>query len=161
METFIELRPSHGRSTIRRAAAIVCVMKLSPIRFFTLAALLGLAAGFSAVPASAEGLNCLISRGNLCFHTGCDNRGKSQRITLNLGTGNFRLCPNRFNETGCIDIPMQFDIRDNAIIGTTLEGPEFSARSVFVNRVTGAMTSMLVTAGGVAAVDFGSCEVRR
>jgi hypothetical protein len=32
---------------------------------------------------------------------------------------------------------------------------------VFVNRVTGAMTSMFVTAGGVAAVDFGSCEVRR
>lgn len=136
-------------------------MTISPIRYLKIAVLLGMVAGGSAAPASAEGLNCLISRGNLCFHTGCDNSGKSQRITLDLGQGNFRLCPNRFNDTGCIEMPMQYQIRDNAIIGTTLEGPEFAARSVFVNRVTGALTSMLVTAGGVAAVDFGSCEVRR
>ena len=116
-----------------------------------------------AFPASAlaEGMNCLVSRGNLCFHTGCDNSGKSQRISLDLGAGVFRLCPNRFNDTGCVDIPMQFDIRDNALIGITREGPEFAARSVFVNRVTGALTTTLVTAGGIAAVDFGSCEIRR
>jgi len=136
-------------------------MKLSAMRHLTVAAFLGLAAAASSLPASAEEMNCLISRGNLCFHTGCDNRGKSQRIVLNFGTGNFRLCPNRFNDTGCMEMPMQFEIRDNALIGTTLEGPEFAARSVFVNRVTGAITSMLVTAGGVAGVDFGSCEVRR
>ncbi len=131
------------------------------MRHLTIVAFLGLAAATSAGPASAEGLNCVISRGNLCFHTGCDNRGKSQRIVLDFGGGNFRFCPNRFNDTGCVDMPMQFEIRDNSLIGTTLEGPEFAARSVFVNRVTGAITSMLVTAGGVAAVDFGNCEVRR
>lgn len=136
-------------------------MKLSSMRCFALASLLGIATGSLAVPASAEGLNCLISRGNLCFHTGCDNRAKTQRITLGLGEGNVRLCPNRFNDSGCVDIPMTFVIRDNAIIGTTLEGPELAARSVFVNRVTGAFTSSTVTAGGVASVDFGNCEVRR
>jgi hypothetical protein len=131
------------------------------MRPLTITAFLIFAAAASSVPAAAEGMNCLISRGNLCFHTGCDNRGKSQRIVLDFGAGNFRLCPNRFNDTGCVEMPMQFEIRDNALIGTTLEGPEFAARSVFVNRVTGAITSMLVTAGGVAAVDFGSCEIRR
>lgn len=133
----------------------------SSLRFLSLALLAILAAVASPGPARAEGLNCLVSRGNLCFPTGCDNSAKSQRVTLDLGAGQFRLCPNRFNDSGCAEIPMQFDIRDNAIIGVTREGPEFSARSVFVNRVTGAMTSLLVTAGGVAAVDFGTCEVRR
>ena len=136
-------------------------MKQSSMRCLALVSLFAIACGFPAASASAEGLNCLISRGNLCFHTGCDNRAKTQRITLGLGEGTVRLCPNRFNDTGCVDIPMQFVIRDNAIIGTTLEGPEFAARSVFVNRVTGAFTSNVVTAGGVASVDFGSCEVRR
>jgi hypothetical protein len=136
-------------------------MKISSMRCLALASLLGMACGFPAIPASAEGLNCLISRGNLCFQTGCDNRAKTQRITLGLGEGTVRLCPNRFNDTGCIDIAMEFVIRDNAIIGTTLEGPEFAARSIFVNRVTGAFTSNMVTVGGVASVDFGNCEVRR
>lgn len=131
------------------------------MRHLTIAAVLAVAAGGFAAPASAEGMNCLISRSNLCFHTGCTNRGKSQRIELDFAAGNFRLCPNRFNDTGCAEMPMQFEIRDNALIGATLEGPEFAARSVFVNRVTGALTSTIVTAGGVAAVDFGSCEVRR
>lgn len=140
-------------------------MKLSSIRSIrhslTLAAFVGLAGAAFPAPAAAEDLNCLISRGNLCFNTGCNNRPKTQRILLNLNAGNLRLCPNRFNDTGCIDTPMQFDIRDNALIGITLEGPEFAARSVFVNRVTGALTTSQVTAGGVAAVDFGTCEVRR
>ncbi len=103
----------------------------------------------------------MISRGNLCFSTGCRNNGKSERLSLDLALGKMRLCPNRFNDTGCMDMSIEFKIRDNAIIGTTLAGPEFAARSVFVNRVTGALTSMLVSAGGVAAVDFGNCEVRR
>lgn len=121
------------------------------------------ALGFAGLagPAAAEGMNCLISRGNLCFHTGCDNSAKSQRFALDFAQGTLRICPNRFNDAGCTDIATTFDIRDNAIIGTTMAGPEFAARSVFVNRVTGAFTTTLVTAGGVAAVDFGSCEIRR
>jgi hypothetical protein len=111
--------------------------------------------------ARAESLACLVSRGNLCFHTGCNNAGKSQRLSFDFAAGSYRLCPNRFNDSGCTEAPMQFDIRDNAIIGTTLQGPEISARSMFVNRVTGAFTTSVLTAGGVAAVDFGTCEIRR
>jgi hypothetical protein len=136
-------------------------MMLSLVRSLIIAALLGLPGLAMPASAQAEGLNCLISRGNLCFNTGCNNRPKTQRIVLDLGAGSFRLCPNRFNDTGCADSAMQFDVRDNALIGITLEGPEFAARSVFVNRVTGAITTSQVTAGGVAAVDFGTCEVRR
>lgn len=128
------------------------------MRFLVLAGFLSLA----AVPAAqAEGLDCLISRGNQCFNTGCTNRSKSLRVSLNLAEGQLRLCPNRFNDTGCIEIPMQFDLRDNAVTGATLQGPEFAARSLFVNRVTGALTVATLMAGGVAAVDYGSCEVRR
>lgn len=126
-----------------------------------LAAFFGLSATSLPALAQAEGLACLISRGNQCFNTGCDNRSKSQRVTLDLGASQVRLCPNRFNDQGCVDIPMQFDIRDNALIGTTLLGPEFAARSVFMNRVTGALTVTTVTAGGVATVDYGSCEINR
>ena len=35
-----------------------------------------------AATARAEVLNCILSRGNLCFSTGCDNSGKSQRLAL-------------------------------------------------------------------------------
>ena len=136
-------------------------MRLSFIRFAAVMLLAGLAAGANSGAAQAEGMNCLVSRGNLCFPTGCDNSGKSQRIALDLGAGKLRLCPNRFNDTGCTEVSMDFDIRENAIIGITREGPELAARSIFVNRVTGALTSLLVTAGGVAAVDFGTCEIRR
>ncbi|MFN4140361.1 hypothetical protein [Aestuariivirga sp.] len=111
--------------------------------------------------ARAESLACLVSRGNLCFHTGCNNAGKSQRISFDFAMGSYRLCPNRFNDSGCTEAPMQFDIRDNVIIGTTLQSQEISARSMFVNRVTGAFTTSVLTAGGVAAVDFGTCEIRR
>jgi hypothetical protein len=135
-------------------------MRLTGLPFSLPALLIGLAAAWPG-PAMAETMNCLISRGNLCFATGCNNSGKSQRISLELAAGTYRLCPNRFNDQGCAEAPMAFDIRDNAILGTSTEGPEFSARSVFVNRVTGAFTTTLLTAGGVAAVDFGSCEVRR
>lgn len=132
-----------------------------PMRSFALAAILGLVGASLSAPARAEGLDCLISRGNQCFNTGCNNRSKSQRVTLDLAEGRFRLCPNRFNDTGCTDIPIEFEIRDNALIGATLQGPEFAARSVFVNRVTGALTIAVVTSGGVAAVDYGNCDVRR
>lgn len=140
---------------------MVLHMQLFIMRSRTLAVLLGMAVLATPLPAAAEGLNCLISRGNLCFNTGCDNNGKTQRIALDFSAGKIRLCPNRFNDNGCVDIPMQFDVRDNAVIGITRDGPEFSARAVFVNRVTGAITTSLVTAGGVATVDFGACEVRR
>lgn len=141
--------------------AILRAMRISAMRSLTPALLLCFAVLALAPAAKAEGLNCLISRGNLCFSTGCDNSGKSMRLALDLGAGSVRLCPNRFNDAGCTDIPMQYDIRDNAIIGITREGPEFSARSVFLNRVTGALTTTLVTAGGMAAVDFGTCELQR
>ena len=144
---------------MHKHTAIVSRMQ-SPLMFRSVIALVIACAGLTA-PAAAEGMNCLISRGNLCFHTGCDNSARSQRFILDFAKGSFRTCPNRFNDTGCTEIAIQFDIRDNAIIGTTLAGPEFAARSIFVNRVTGAITTTLVTAGGVAAVDFGSCEVRR
>jgi hypothetical protein len=136
-------------------------MTISSISRSILALAIVLASVALTKPAAAEGMNCLVSRGNICFHTGCDNRAKSQRIVLDLAKGSFRMCPNRFNDTGCVEIPITYEIRDNAIIGTTLAGPEFAARSMFVNRVTGAFTSTIVTAGGVASVDFGSCEVRR
>ena len=111
-------------------------------------------------PAGAETLNCLISRGNLCFSTGCTNSGKQQRLSLDLAGGSYRLCPNRFNDQGCSDAPMQFDIRDTAIVGISKDGPEISARAVFMNRATGAISTSLLAAG-LSAVDFGSCEIPR
>ena len=67
-----------------------CALLRPFMRSLTFAALLVLAGVAFPAPASADDLNCLISRGNLCFHTGSDNRGKSQRIELNFGAGNFR-----------------------------------------------------------------------
>lgn len=110
--------------------------------------------------AHAESLDCLISRGNLCFSTGCTNSGKSQRLSLDLAAGSYRLCPNRFNDQGCVEAPMQFDIRDTAIVGISKDGPEISARAVFMNRATGAVSTSLLAAG-LSAVDFGSCEIPR
>lgn len=111
-------------------------------------------------PAGAESLDCVISRGNLCFSTGCDNSGKSQRMSLDLTAGTYRLCPNRYNDTGCTDAPMQFDIRDTAIVGISKEGPEIAARAIFMNRVTGALATSLLAAG-MSGVDFGTCEIPR
>ena len=136
-------------------------MRLLPITFLAIVGFLGLAAMTNPSSAQAEGLDCLISRGNQCFNTGCTNRSKSLRMSLDLAQGQLRLCPNRFNDEGCTDIPIAFDIRDNALTGATLQGPEFAARSLFLNRVTGALTVATVMAGGVAAVDYGTCEVPR
>ncbi len=118
------------------------------------------AALFWPADARAESLNCLISRGNLCFSTGCENSGRSQRLSLNLAAGTYRLCPNRYNDQGCTEAPMQFEIHDSAIVGISQVGPEISARAVFMNRVTGALSTS-VLAAGMSGVDFGSCQVPR
>lgn len=135
-------------------------MCISRLRSAMPALLLALAVLSAPAVARAEALNCLVSRGNLCFSTGCDNSGKSQRLSLDLSAGTYRLCPNRFSDQGCVDAPMQFDIRDSAIVGISQAGPEISARAVFVNRVTGAFSTSLLAAG-MAGVDFGSCEIPR
>ncbi|MFO1131420.1 MAG: hypothetical protein U1E16_05380 [Hyphomicrobiales bacterium] len=112
------------------------------------------------IPAQAESLDCVISRGNLCFSTGCDNSGKSQRMSLDLAAGTYRLCPNRYNDEGCAEAPMQFDIRDTAIVGISKDGPEIAARAIFMNRATGALSTSLLAAG-MSGVDFGTCEIPR
>lgn len=135
-------------------------MKILPIRSFKTVTLVVLAGIAGVLPARAETLNCLISRGNLCFSTGCQNSGKAQRLSLDLSAGTFRLCPNRFSDQGCSEAPMQFDIRDTAIVGVSKEGPEIAARAVFMNRATGALSTSLLAAG-MSGVDFGSCEIPR
>jgi len=131
------------------------------IRSLMLPAVL-LTCGLAAAPerAKAESLDCLISRGNLCFSTGCNNAGKAQRMVLDLEAGKYRLCPNRYSDQGCTEAPMQFDVLDNAIVGISKDAPEISARAVFMNRVTGALSTSLLAAG-MSAVDFGSCEIPR
>ena len=116
--------------------------------------------GSGAAAARAETLDCLVSRGNLCFSTGCDNSGKSVRLSLDLAAGTYRLCPNRYADTGCTEAPMQFDIHDSAIVGVSAAGPEIAARAVFVNRVTGSFSTSLLAAG-MSGVDFGTCEIPR
>lgn len=110
--------------------------------------------------ATAETLDCVINRGNLCFSTGCSNSGKTQRLSLDFGAATYRLCPNRFNDQGCTEAAMQFDIRDTAIRGISMEGPEISARAVFVNRATGALSTSLLAAG-MASIDYGNCDIPR
>lgn len=110
--------------------------------------------------ATAETLDCLVSRGNLCFSTGCSNSGKAQRISLDLSAGTYRMCPNRFNDQGCTEAKMQFDVRDTAIVGISMDGPEISARAVFMNRATGALSTSLLAAG-MSGIDFGNCDIPR
>ena len=137
----------------------VCMVQLS-VRLFMPVALIAMAALAGSKPVAAETLECQINRGNLCFSTGCSNSGKTQRLNLDLGAGLYRLCPNRFNDQGCSEAPMQFDIRDTAIIGISMDSPEISARAVFVNRATGALSTSLLAAG-MSGVDFGSCQIPR
>lgn len=122
--------------------------------------LVALAMAASANGARAESIDCQITRGNLCFPTGCTNSGKSQRLSLDLSAGTYRLCPNRYSDEGCVTAPMQFDIRDTSIVGISKEGPEISARAVFMNRATGAVSNSLLAAG-LSGVDFGNCEIPR
>jgi hypothetical protein len=133
---------------------------MMPIRLRMTAALMAIAVLACPNLARAESLDCLISRGNLCFPTGCTNSGKSQRMVLDLGAGSYKLCPNRFSDQDCIVAPMQFDIRDTAIVGISKDGPEIAARAVFMNRATGAL-SISMLAAGMSGVDFGSCEIPR
>ena len=126
----------------------------------SLTAVLLLALVSAPAVARAESLDCLVSRGNLCFSTGCDNSGKAQRLSLDLSGGRYRICPDRYTDKGCTEAPMQFEIHDSAIVGISQAGPEISARAVFVNRVTGAFSTSLLAAG-MAGVDFGSCEIPR
>jgi hypothetical protein len=135
-------------------------MSLQPLRSVVILAILAAAVLAGTMPAWAESLDCLISRGNLCFSTGCDNGGKSQRLSLDLAVGTYRLCPNRYNDEGCTEAPMQFDIHDTAIVGISKDGPEIAARAVFMNRVTGALATSLLAAG-MSGVDFGTCEIPR
>ncbi len=119
-----------------------------------------LATAFLPGSARAETFNCLISRGNLCFSTGCDNGGRSQRLSLDLAAGTYRLCPNRYNDQGCTESPMQFEIHDSAIVGISQAGAEIAARAVFVNRVTGALSTS-VLAAGLSGIDYGTCQIPR
>lgn len=129
-------------------------------RSFIPAFLVALATTCWPADARAESFNCLISRGNLCFSTGCDNSGRSQRLSLDLAAGTYRLCPNRYNDQGCSEAPMQFEIHDSAIVGISQAGTEIAARAVFVNRVTGAL-SMSVLAAGLSGIDYGNCQIPR
>jgi len=131
-----------------------------PARSVIPALLLVLAAGSWPADARAESLTCLVSRGNLCFSTGCDNGGRSQRLSLDLAAGTYRLCPNRYNDQGCTEAPMQFEIHDSAIVGISQSGAEIAARAVFVNRVTGAL-SMSLLAAGLSGIDYGNCQIPR
>jgi hypothetical protein len=135
-------------------------MQSLPLRSLNAVALIVLTGLACAAPARAESLNCLISRGNLCFSTGCENSGKTQRMSLDLAAGTYRLCPSRYSDQGCTEAPMQFDIRDTAIVGVSKDGPEIAARAVFMNRATGALSTSLLAAG-LSGVDFGSCEIPR
>lgn len=130
------------------------------MRFVSIPLIMAALSMAAASAAPAEGLNCSIGRSNLCFPTGCQNSGASQRLILDLAGGTYRLCPNRYTDDGCTEAPMQFEVHDNAIVGITLGGPEISARAVFVNRVTGAISASRLAAG-LAGVDFGSCEIPR
>lgn len=136
-----------------------CMMPLS-VRSVISVALAAAAMFTSPAGAAAETLECTINRGNLCFSTGCSNSGKTQRLSLNLDAGSYRLCPNRFNDLGCTEAKMQFDIRETAILGISMEGPEISARAIFMNRATGALSTSLLAAG-MSGVDFGTCDIPR
>lgn len=114
-----------------------------------------------AVFAKAETINCTVIRENLCFPTGCRNNAKSERVMLDLEASSLTTCPQRVGDANCATVQVEFQLNENSVIGATLAGPEISVRSVFLNRNTGSLTTTLVSAGGVTAVDFGNCDVRR
>jgi hypothetical protein len=131
------------------------------LRLFLHSVLAALCLSASAGLAKAETINCTVIRENLCFPTGCRNNAKSERVLLDLEASSLTTCPQRVGDTNCTTVPMEFQLNENSVIGATLAGPEISVRSVFLNRNTGNLTTTLVSAGGVTAVDFGSCDVRR
>ena len=111
--------------------------------------------------AFAETISCSVDRGNLCFQTRCNNSAKSERMVFDFEANTYRFCPSRYSDRDCVEGPMRFVIRDNAIIGVSTEEQEFFARSMFLNRNTGSLTLSQLTAGGIASIDFGVCELRR
>ncbi len=110
--------------------------------------------------AQADVINCTLDRGNLCFPTRCNNAAKSERLTLDLEANTYRYCPSRYSDDKCVESPMQFSIHDTSIVGVSRDGPETSARSIFLNQNTGSLATS-VLAAGTAAIDFGTCELPR
>jgi hypothetical protein len=106
----------------------------------------------------AEAIGCTIARGNLCFPTSCSNSARTERISLDVVANTYSFCPRRNDDRNCITAPMSFAITDTSIIGVSNEGPEASARSVFLNRNTGSLTTSLLSAGGVVSIGFGNCQ---
>ena len=109
----------------------------------------------------AEEINCVIDRGNLCFPTRCNNTVKSERLILDLGSNSYRYCPSRYSDDKCTSEPMTFAIQDTVITGIAPGARETSPRTIFLNRNTGNLTTSLLSLGGIAAIDFGNCELRR
>ena len=114
-----------------------------------------------AAQAAGETIDCNVNRGNLCFQTGCDNASKSDRVSFDLAAGSMSYCTSRYDPSRCDAIPMQFTIQESSILGVSLEGSETAARAMFLNRNTGNLTLSRLAAGGIAAIDFGTCDIRR
>lgn len=109
----------------------------------------------------AEVINCVIDRGNLCFPSRCNNTVKNERMIIDLGTNSYRYCPSRYSDDKCISEPMTFSIQETVITGVAPGARETSPRTIFLNRNTGSLTTSLLSLGGIAAIDFGNCELRR
>ena len=127
--------------------------------YLTSAILLGLIA--QPLTASAQTVNCNLVRENLCFATGCRNNPKSERVIVDLDTGSIQNCPSKYDDTTCIKSAMQYSILESSILGASPAGKDTFVRSVFLNRQTGSLTSSILSAGGVAAISYGDCELRR
>lgn len=126
---------------------------------FTAVALLALAAQLQT--AKSQTVNCNVVRENLCFATGCRNNPKSERVIVDLDTGSIQNCPSKYDDTTCIKSAMQFSVLESSILGASPAGKDTFVRSIFLNRQTGSLTSALLSAGGVAAISYGDCEIRR
>ncbi len=120
-----------------------------------------LALVFQPGTASAQTVGCNIVRENLCFATGCRNNAKSERVIVDLDTKSLRICPSKYDDTTCITSPMQFSILENSILGSSPAGKDTIVRSIFLNQLTGSLTSAQLSAGGVAAISYGDCEINR
>ena len=111
--------------------------------------------------ASAQTVNCNVIRENLCFATGCRNNPKTERVIVDLDTGSIQNCASKYDDTTCIKSAMQFSVLETSILGASPAGKDTFVRSIFLNRLTGSLTSSLLSAGGVAAISYGDCELRR
>ena len=127
--------------------------------YFTAVTLLAVVA--QPETASAQTVNCNVIRENLCFATGCRNNPKSERLIVDLDTGSVQNCPSKYDDTTCIKSAMQFSILETSILGASPAGKDTFVRSIFLNRLTGSLTSAQLSSGGVAAISYGDCELRR